>query len=99
MVIEPLDGLPCFHGGYAVPNSHRKKGIATATFGEALKELSFGFNRAGIGSFYVETIIGLDNIASQKISERVLGVTPVRITDEVSRRDALRYLRRFDQGK
>jgi len=91
--IDPLDGIPCFQAGYAVPENFRGQGLGKASFKAALDEMALGFSR--FGDFYVETIVGLDNPASQKISERVLGGSPQEISDSVSGKPALRYLRRI----
>ena len=95
--IDPLDGIPCFQVGYAVPEIFRGRGLAKSSFKAALAEMIHGFSR--FGDFYVETVVGLDNPVSQKISETVLGGSPQEITDSVSGKRALRYLRRFGAAK
>lgn len=95
--IDPLDGIPCFQAGYAVPEIFRRQGLAKSSFEAALAEMVQGFSR--LGDFYVEAVVGYDNLASQKISEAVLGGSPQEITDSVSGKQALRYLRRCGVGK
>lgn len=92
--IEPLDGLACFHVGYAVPPAYRGQGLARAALDAALKELEFGLGRNGVPAFYVEAVIGTDNTASRRVAEQVLTQSPEAITDSVSGQPALRYLRR-----
>jgi hypothetical protein len=95
--IAPLEGTPCFQAGYAVPEAFRGQGLAKSSFAAALAEMVRGFGR--FGDFYVETVVGLDNHASQKISEAALGGSPQQIRDAVSGRLALRYLHRFGTSK
>ena len=92
-----LEGIPCFQAGYAVPEAFRGQGLANATFKAALTEMVRGFG--GFGDFFVETVVGLDNLASQKISEAVLGGVPQQIADSPSGKPALRYLRRCSAGQ
>lgn len=93
--IEPVDDTPCFQTGYAVPEELRGQGRAAEIVAAALREMTAGFGRAGIHDFYVEAIVGIDNIASQKIAANLLQKSPVAIKDCVSGKPALRYLRRM----
>jgi hypothetical protein len=97
VLIEPLDGLPCFHAGYAVPEQYRGQGIAKAAFAGALAELLQGFGRAGVAEFYVEAVVGENNLASQRICEAVLGGPAESIKDSVSGKPALRYLKHLNK--
>jgi RimJ/RimL family protein N-acetyltransferase len=97
VLIEPLDGLPCFHAGYAVPEQYRGQGIAKAAFAGALAELLQGFGRAGVAEFYVEAVVGENNLASQRICEAVLGGPAASIKDSVSGKSALRYLKHLNK--
>ena len=94
--IDPLDGIPCFQAGYAVPTAFRGQGLAQTSFKAALAEMVRGFGR--FGDFFVEAIVGIDNPFSQKISAAVLGGVPQQVTDSVSGKPALRYLRRCGAG-
>lgn len=91
--IDPLDGIPYFQTGYAVPENFRHQGFGKVAFKAALDEMALGIGR--FGDFYVEAIVGVENLVSQKISESVLGGPPQEIQDSLSGKPALRYLRRI----
>ncbi len=88
------DGLPVFQVGYAVPQHLRKRGLATSTTQAAIDEFTAGMKRNGVESFYLEAVVGVRNIASQKVAERVIGGGPKPITDENSGEPALQYLKK-----
>lgn len=89
-------GLPVFQVGVAVPVSERGKGRAKHIVAAGIAELKHGLNRAHPGAeFYVEAIIGIDNIASQCVAAAAISAdTPKRITDSVSGLPALQYIRK-----
>ncbi len=91
---EPLKGLPCFQLGIAVPESHRRRVLAKAIVEAAVAELKNGLSRNKIQAFYVEAIVGADNVASQRVSAATISETPKAITDEFSGLPALQYLRK-----
>jgi hypothetical protein len=90
------DGIPVFQIGYAVPQHLRKRGLAKDVAQAAINEFTAGMSRSGIKSLYLEAVVGLKNIASQKVAELVIGGEPKAITDENSGEAALQYMRRFD---
>jgi Acetyltransferase (GNAT) domain len=94
VTVEPIDDLPCFQVGYAVPEEFRGLGRATDIVRAATTELVQGFGRAGQHDFYIEAVVGTDNPASQKIAGKLIQAAPTPITDCVSNGPALRYLRR-----
>lgn len=77
---EPVDGVPCFNIGYAVPDGLRRAGRATAMVEAVIEEMKAGFRRAGIRQFYVEAIVSVDNAASIRVAEKVL--SPIQFTGE-----------------
>ncbi|WP_024683948.1 GNAT family N-acetyltransferase [Pseudomonas syringae] len=87
------DGVPCFQSGYAVPEAYRNRGWATEIFEQGIDELRCGFSMHGHGDFYVEAVVGLDNIASQQVAKKVLGQSKP-ITDALSGQPALAYSKR-----
>ena len=89
-------GLPVFQVGVAVPESERGKGRAKHIVAAGIAELKHGLSRARPGSeFYVEAVIGLDNIASQCVAAAVISSdAPEPITDSVSGLPALHYMRK-----
>jgi hypothetical protein len=98
VALEPLDGAAYFQLGYAVPEQFRGKGIAKGATAAALAEMISGFGRAGIHDFFVEAIVGVDNIASQRLAAALLTKYPEAITDSVSGKPALRYLHRLGRA-
>ena len=93
---DPVEGSPCLHVGYAVDPAHRRRGLAKSLLPAAIKELQAGFGGAGYPGFYVEAIVGLDNIASQKVA--AAGITPdmVEGTDHISGLPIYQYLKKFE---
>lgn len=92
---EPIDGERCFAIGYAVPPDQRGKGLAAELVTGAITELQDGLARNGVTSFYVEAVVGKDNIASQKVAAATLGDTLREGVDSVSGKPVLIYARRF----
>lgn len=92
VLTEPINGAPCFQIGYAVPEVYRSQGNAKATVSAAIAELKHGLGRNGAKPFYIEAIVGTDNLASQKVAGETLTAATEAITDEVSGLPALRYL-------
>ena len=86
------DGVRCFDLGYAVVDEFRLQGRGTELVGAAVKDHIVGMARAGVKSLYVEAVIGIGNVASQRIAERHLGVEREEITDSVSGLPAYRYV-------
>ena len=92
--VEPLEDLPCFQIGYAVPSAHRKQGRAQSAIAAAIAELQAGLGRNGIPAFYVEAVVGADNEASRWVAEKVISASPKSITDQFSGEPALHYVMR-----
>lgn len=95
VVSDPIDGAPCFQIGYAVPEAYRQQGRAKQAVRAAIAELEYGLTRNRIATFYVEAIVGADNMASQKVAEETLSTNPVAVTDEVSGVPAFQYVRKI----
>lgn len=95
VLTEPIDGVPCFQLGYAVPEVYRSRGMAKATVSAAIAELKNGLGRNGAKPFFIEAIVGSDNAASQKVASETLSVEAEAVKDEVSGLPALRYLVRI----
>ncbi|GFM85883.1 hypothetical protein PSCICO_12820 [Pseudomonas cichorii] len=89
-----VEGIPCFQMGYAVPVTYRNRGWATQIIKEGIDELQRGFSAHGHGDFYVEAVVGMDNIASQHVAQKVLGQSSP-ITDGPSGQSALAYMKRI----
>jgi RimJ/RimL family protein N-acetyltransferase len=92
VLVEPIDGVPCFHIGYAVVETSRNQGAATQAVLGAIAELRNGLGRAGPAKFCIEAMIGTDNKASQRVVEKAGFPAPKETTDEVSGSPALQYV-------
>lgn len=96
VLAEPYEGDRCFGLGYAVRPSHRGRGIATALAQVAIAEFARALVRGGARAFHVEAIVGAENVASQRVAEKVLGPAAKETTDEVSGEPAIQYIRRVE---
>jgi RimJ/RimL family protein N-acetyltransferase len=94
---DPIDGLRCMHIGYAVPEAYRGKGRATEIVTAAIAELKNGLKRGGIKEFYVEAMVGSDNVASQHVAAKAISDKPVETMDSISGLPALQYLRKIGE--
>jgi hypothetical protein len=93
--VEPIDGLPCFQLGVAVPVQYRNKGYAKSILASAIAELEHGLSRNRISSFYVEGVVGVDNEPSKRASAATISSSPTAIIDNVSGLPALHYVRKI----
>jgi RimJ/RimL family protein N-acetyltransferase len=85
-------GVICFDLGYAVSERFRRQGRGAELVGAAVKDHIAGMARAGVNSLYIQAVVGIDNVASQRIAERHLGAEREEITDSVSGLPAFRYV-------
>lgn len=90
---EPIDGVPCFNIGYAVPETYRNRGWASEIVEQGIQELRHGLGRHGVKSFYVEAVVGQDNIASQRVATKVISASPIKDTDSESGQPIFAYKR------
>lgn len=90
---DDLDGVLCFNVGYAVPDAFRNQGRAKALILAALDEMKSGLALKGISAFFVDAVVGTDNVASRRVAEQTIASTPNRITDSVSGLPALHYMK------
>lgn len=93
---DPYEGEPCFNVGWAVAESYRGKGLAHEAVVAALKEMRHGFARAGLKAFWVEAIIGEDNVASQKLATKLLFDVTKKAADSFSGDPIIQYVRRIN---
>ncbi len=91
-----IDGFPCLAVGYAVPVNARNKGRAKQILRDAIYDLIRQARSHGVATQYIEAVIDVTNIPSQRVAEAVLGVERESIIDSVSGRPAYRYTARFD---
>lgn len=89
---DPYENEPCFNVGWAVADDHRGKGMASEAVTAALKEMRNGFARAGIKAFWVEAIIGEDNVASQRLARKILFTLAKKGADSFSGDPIVQYV-------
>ncbi|HEY0281331.1 MAG TPA: hypothetical protein VGC27_01770, partial [Rhizomicrobium sp.] len=95
----PIDGLPCFSIGYAVPEKFRNQGRAKDIIEAGIAEMKYGlFSRANISSFYVEAVIGVDNKPSRHVAAATISFNPLPVTDHVSGLPAFQYVRKIENN-
>jgi hypothetical protein len=92
VMCDAIQGILCFNIGYAVPALFRNQGRATSIIRSAILEMKNGFSRAGITTFYIEAIVGKDNISSQQVAQKTITEKPIEIIDQVSGLPALQYI-------
>jgi hypothetical protein len=90
---DPVGGVPCFQLGYAVLESARNGGLGAAIVAKSIEEISNGFKATPLKKFYVEAVVGISNVPSNKIAAKTLAATPTDCTDAFSGEPALQYLR------
>ncbi|WP_395321883.1 hypothetical protein [Variovorax sp. UC74_104] len=91
-----IDGSPCMSVGYAVPEEGRNKGLAKQIFREVIQDQLSQARKAGPSSLFIEAVVDIENVPSQRVAETVLGVERESITDAASGRAAYRYTAHFD---
>lgn len=96
VAIEPMEGLPCFQVGVAVPAEYRGKGYAKDIVAAAIAELKSGLSRNKIQSFYGEAVVATDNEPSKRVSAATISANPTTVTDKFSGLPALHYVRKID---
>ncbi|PJY97921.1 GNAT family N-acetyltransferase [Pseudomonas donghuensis] len=97
VLAEPLNGKPCFGLGYATDSEYRGQGLATEVVQASMAELQKNMApRLRSPGFYVEAIIGADNLASQIVATRTLSGQPKQTTDKESGQPALQYVKLLD---
>lgn len=89
-----VDGVPCVSFGYAVPETMRNQGNAKAIMRDVIKDQIKQAKR----SLYFESVVDIENIASQRVSEVVLEVPREEIVDSASKLPAYRYTKHVDSS-
>ena len=93
---DRIDGVPCLQLGYAVHPAHRNRGRGKEIVEAAIAEMRHGLLRHDQKAFYLEAVVGTDNVPSQRIAALTLSPSPVERTDMVSGQPALQYLRKVE---
>lgn len=92
--VEPIERLPTFQVGYAVPPEYRGQGFAKAIVEAGIAEMKKGLGRNGMKTFWVEAVIGVDNLASRGVAEAVLFKSGKTAIDGHSKVAVLQYARK-----
>lgn len=85
------DGHPCISVGYAVPEKYRNQGYATAILQEAVNDLLSQARKGGIPTLVIDSVVGKENLASQRVTEKALKATRESIVDTESQKPAVQY--------
>lgn len=93
---EPVEGERCYNVGWAVPERFQKQGRAAEAFNAAANELRQGLARYGVSTFYVEAVVGTDNVASQRVAERVISPPVKTDMDCNAGVPIIQYLRKIE---
>ena len=83
-----VDGSPCWALAYAVPEALRGQHRAREIVQAGIAELQNGFK--GHPHFHVEAVIGVDNLASQRVAANVICREAETIIDSHSNEPAVR---------
>ena len=83
-----VDGFPCVSVGYAVPVNGRNKGRAKQILRDVINDQILQARDNGVEALYIEAVIDVTNMPSQRVAEAVLGVGHESIIDSVSGRPA-----------
>ena len=94
--VQPIDGVPSFEIGYAVPEAYRGQGRAQDLLRAAIEEFTKGMASVGVTELYIEATVGMDGEASKRVANAVLSSSPKHIFDKPSGLPALRYVRKFE---
>lgn len=89
---DPVEGIPCFNIGYAVPKKYQNEGLGSEIIKKSIDELKNGLKRNGRNEFYIEAIIGVDNHVSQKLAQKYISSESKKVTDSYSKQPAYQFL-------
>lgn len=87
-----IDGCPILALGYATPANLRNQGKASKIVKEVVRDTGREARRLGLPKMYIEAVVDIENIPSQRVAEKALGVKPDLCVESISGRPARRYL-------
>ncbi len=91
---QPIGGVDVFDIGYAIREEYRGKGLATRIVTSSIELLTDTMRFGGhFDSYYIEAIVGVGNLPSNKLARKIISDSPKQIVDEHSGEDAYQYLR------
>lgn len=91
-----VDGSPCVAVGYAVPEDMRNQGLAKQVLRDVVQDQIYQAAKMGVRVLYVEAVIDVENLPSQRVAEAVFNVERESIIDSACGRPAYRYTAHFD---
>lgn len=91
-----IDGFPCIAVGYAVPENSRNQGYAKQILRDVIDDQIHQWRSSGGGMLYIEAVIDVTNLPSQRVAEAVLSNERESIIDTASGKPAFRYTGRFN---
>jgi hypothetical protein len=89
----PINDIPTFNIGYAVPEFYQNKGFGNDIVKKSIEELSSGLASARVRQIYIRAVIGLNNAPSNKIARKLISQDPEEIIDRISGEKAYHYVR------
>lgn len=95
---DPVNGVRCFHIGYAVREDQRGKGLAKELVAAALEDFAGNMHKNGLDEFWVEASVDQDNPASAAVARAVLDVEPEDETDNTDGTPIWHYLKHLSQA-
>lgn len=90
-LVDPINSIECWAVGYAVSESHRRRGLASEAFHVGLDELKKVSSKTNKKNFYIEAVIDNKNKPSIKLAEKLFSAFGENIIDEESGNPALWY--------
>lgn len=91
-----VDEFPCVAVGYAVPEGVRNQGFAKQILRDVVQDQIYQAGKMGVPVLYIEAVIDVNNLPSQRVAEAVFNVERESITDSATGRPAYRYTAHFD---
>ncbi|MDP9517740.1 hypothetical protein [Pseudomonas protegens] len=91
-----VNDYPCVGVGYAVPEALRNRGYAKQILADVVQDQVHQAGQNGIRELYVEAIIDITNIASQRVAGSILTGARDELAEGASGRPAVRFTSRFD---
>lgn len=92
VLTDCLEGFNCFNIGYAVAPAYRGKKLSFEILQKSIDEIKNGFQNS-MDALYLEAIVSIKNIASQKVANKLISPSPRKCIDAISGEDALSYTR------
>lgn len=90
---DPVEGVRCFHIGYAVREDQRGNGLAKELVAAALEDFAGNMHKNGLDEFWFEASVDRDNLASAAVAKAVLNIEPEDRIDDTDGTPIWHYLK------